>query len=86
MTSDLDHPEPVRAGHRGATRYDATAMKGDDGCSPATLFDPISGELFLGTADELRQLDADAAPMTTLATTGRTFVESWRRSRHARPA
>lgn len=61
----------------GATRYDATAMKGDDGAFAGyALFDPASGELFLGTADELRQLDPDAATMTTLATTGRTFVEA----------
>jgi arabinogalactan oligomer/maltooligosaccharide transport system permease protein len=61
----------------GATRYDATAMAGPDGAFAGfALFDPETEELFLGTADELSELDAGEASLRTLTTTGRTFVDS----------
>lgn len=61
----------------GATRYDATPMKDATGrFAGFALFDPASGELFLGTEDELTELDPDEATLTTLVTTGRTFVEA----------
>ena len=40
------------------------------------LFDPEAEQLFLGTDTELTELDLADAQLTTLATTGRTFVES----------
>ena len=40
------------------------------------LFDPEAEQLFLGTDTELTELDPADAQLTTLATTGRTFVES----------
>lgn len=65
------------AAAEGATRYDITAMRGDDGTFAGfALFDPETGELFLGTADELTELDPEEATLVVRATTGRTFVES----------
>ncbi len=61
----------------GATRYDITAMKGADGVFAGfALFDPEGEQLFLGTDTELTELDLADAQLTTLVTTGRTFVES----------
>jgi arabinogalactan oligomer/maltooligosaccharide transport system permease protein len=60
----------------GATRYDATPMAGPDGIFAGfALYDPESEQLFLGTDTELSELDLADAELTTLATTGRTFVE-----------
>ena len=61
----------------GATRYDVTPMAGPDGAFAGfALYDPESEQLFLGTDTELTELDLADAQLTTLATTGRTFVES----------
>jgi arabinogalactan oligomer/maltooligosaccharide transport system permease protein len=61
----------------GATKYDITPMRGSDGTFAGfALFDPESEQLFLGTEEELTELDLDDAQLTTLVTTGRTFVES----------
>ena len=61
----------------GATRYDVTPLKGPDGTFAGFgLYDPASGQLFLGTDTELTELDASTAQLQTLTTTGRTFVES----------
>jgi arabinogalactan oligomer / maltooligosaccharide transport system permease protein len=60
-----------------ATRYDVTPMAGPEGVFAGfALFDPESEQLFLGTEEELTELDPADARLTTLATTGRTFVES----------
>ena len=40
------------------------------------LYDPEAEQLFLGTETELTELDLADAELTTLVTTGRTFVES----------
>ena len=61
----------------GATRYDITPMKDASGVFAGfALFDPEAEQLFLGTDTELTELDLDDAQLTTLVTTGRTFVES----------
>ena len=61
----------------GATRYDITPMKDASGLFAGfALFDPEGEQLFLGTDTELTELDLDDAQLTTLVTTGRTFVES----------
>ena len=61
----------------GATRYDVTPLSGPDGTFAGFgLYDPASGQLFLGTDTELTELDASTAQLQTLTTTGRTFVES----------
>jgi arabinogalactan oligomer/maltooligosaccharide transport system permease protein len=61
----------------GATRYDITPLEGADGAFAGfALYDPESEQLFLGTEEELTELDVGEAEMTTLATTGRTFVAS----------
>jgi arabinogalactan oligomer / maltooligosaccharide transport system permease protein len=61
----------------GATRYDITPMKDATGVFAGfALFDPEGEQLFLGTDTELTDLDLDDAQLTTLQTTGRTFVES----------
>ena len=61
----------------GATRYDITPMKDADGVFAGfALFDPEAEQLFLGTDTELTELDLADAQLTTLVTTGRTFVES----------
>jgi arabinogalactan oligomer/maltooligosaccharide transport system permease protein len=61
----------------GATRYDLTPMAGPDGAFAGfALFDPEAEQLFLGTEEELTELDLADAQLTTLVTTGRTFVES----------
>ena len=61
----------------GATRYDVTPLAGPDGTFAGFgLYDPASGQLFLGTDTELTELDASTAQLQTLTTTGRTFVES----------
>lgn len=61
----------------GATRYDLTPLAGADGAFAGfALYDPEAEQLFLGTDTELTELDLDDATLTTLATTGRTFVES----------
>ncbi len=52
-------------------------MAGPDGTFAGfALYDPESEQLFLGTDTELTELDLADAQLTTLATTGRTFVES----------
>ena len=52
-------------------------MKDADGVFAGfALFDPEAEQLFLGTDTELTELDLDDAQLTTLVTTGRTFVES----------
>ena len=61
----------------GATRYDITPMKDASGLFAGfALFDPEGEQLFLGTDTELTELDLDDVQLTTLVTTGRTFVES----------
>jgi arabinogalactan oligomer/maltooligosaccharide transport system permease protein len=61
----------------GATRYDITPMKDADGVFAGfALFDPDGEQLFLGTDTELTELDLADAQLTTLVTTGRTFVET----------
>ena len=61
----------------GATRYDITPLKDSGGLFAGfALWDPEAEQLFLGTETELTELDAADAQMSTLATTGRTFVES----------
>ena len=61
----------------GATRYDITPLEDADGVFAGfALFDPEAEQLFLGTDTELTELDLADAQLTTLATTGRTFVES----------
>jgi arabinogalactan oligomer / maltooligosaccharide transport system permease protein len=61
----------------GATRYDATPMRDADGVFAGfALYDPEGEQLFLGTETELSELDLGSAELTTLVTTGRTFVES----------
>jgi arabinogalactan oligomer/maltooligosaccharide transport system permease protein len=61
----------------GATRYDATPMRDADGVFAGfALYDSASEQLFLGTETELTELDLGSAELTTLVTTGRTFVES----------
>jgi arabinogalactan oligomer/maltooligosaccharide transport system permease protein len=61
----------------GATHYDVTPLKGPDGAFAGFgLYDPESGQLFLGTDTELTELDASTAQLQTLTTTGRTFVQS----------
>jgi arabinogalactan oligomer/maltooligosaccharide transport system permease protein len=61
----------------GATRYDVTPLRGADGAFAGfALYDPDAEQLFLGTETELTELDLGDAELTTLATTGRTFVES----------
>jgi len=59
----------------GATRYDITPLAGADGTFGGfALYDPETEQLFLGTDTELTELDVADAELTTLATTGRTFV------------
>lgn len=59
----------------GATRYDITPLAGADGTFRGfALYDPETEQLFLGTDTELTELDVADAELTTLATTGRTFV------------
>ncbi len=61
----------------GATRYDVTPLEDADGLFAGfALYDPEAEQLFLGTETELTELDLADAQLTTLATTGRTFVES----------
>jgi arabinogalactan oligomer/maltooligosaccharide transport system permease protein len=61
----------------GATRYDVTPLRDADGVFAGfALYDPEAEQLFLGTDTELTELDLADARLTTLATTGRTFVES----------
>ncbi len=58
----------------GATAYDATPMRNEDGeFAGFGLFDPETEELFLGTTDGLEQLE-DEPELQVLTTTGRTFV------------
>ncbi len=60
-----------------APRFDATPMRGDDGTFAGfALFEPDSGVLYLGTDEGITEIDAADASLTTLVTTGRTFVES----------
>jgi arabinogalactan oligomer/maltooligosaccharide transport system permease protein len=59
----------------GATAYDATPMRGDDGTFAGFgLFDPEAEQLFLGTTEGLEELDTADAELQVLTTTGRTFV------------
>lgn len=68
--------QSVRAAE-GATKFDVTPMAGPDGVFAGfALIDPDTGDLYLGTTDSLDQLDGASASVTTLATTGRGFVES----------
>ena len=70
----------------GATRYDVTPLVGPDGTFAGFgLYDPESDQLFLGTDTELTELDLSDASLTTLATTGRTFIESVAEYTGARP-
>ena len=73
---DQIQSQSVRA-VEGATRYDVTPLVGADGTFAGFgLYDPDSEQLFLGTDTELTELDVSDASLTTLATTGRTFIES----------
>jgi arabinogalactan oligomer/maltooligosaccharide transport system permease protein len=73
---DQIQSQSVRA-VEGATRYDVTPMRGPDGTFAGFgLFDPDAEQLFLGTDTELTELDLADAQLTTLVTTGRTFIES----------
>jgi arabinogalactan oligomer/maltooligosaccharide transport system permease protein len=73
---DQIQSQSVRA-VEGATRYDVTAMSDPDGVFAGfALYDPEDEQLFLGTETELSELDVADAQLTTLVTTGRTFVES----------
>jgi arabinogalactan oligomer/maltooligosaccharide transport system permease protein len=59
----------------GATAYDVTPMAGEDGAFAGYgLFDPESGEAFLGTTDGLEALEDVETQLLT--TTGRTFIVS----------
>jgi ABC-type sugar transport system permease subunit len=73
---DQIQSQSVRA-VEGATRYDVTPLRGPDGTFVGfALYDPEAEQLFLGSDTELTELDLADAELTTLVTTGRTFVES----------
>ncbi len=58
----------------GATAYDVTPLRNEDGeFAGFGLFDPETGELFLGTTEGLEQLE-DEPELQVLTTTGRTFI------------
>lgn len=70
----------------GATRYDVTPLVDPDGTFAGFgLYDPESEQLFLGTDTELTELEVSDAALTTLATTGRTFIDSVGEYTGARP-
>lgn len=61
----------------GATRYDITPLADASGVFAGfALYDPETEELFLGTDAELTSLELGDAALTTLVTTGRTFVDA----------